>query len=122
VTRTTDSDGAVCLSQESGPTAIGVVFDRCLSSSCDTVSVATCSATIVDGRIEVSSHLEFTQKWGSPTPICSADCVRAAATCGELLIPAGTYQLNHGSDQGEVSAPLSAPVQLFGNERDCVDS
>jgi hypothetical protein len=121
VTRTTDDDGAVCLSKSSGPTAISVVFDRCLSSSCDTVAVATCSATMVDGNIEVTSHLETTSPAGPNAPDCTTDCGRAKASCGELLIPAGAHQLEHGSERGEVLAPLSAPVQLFGNARDCVD-
>jgi hypothetical protein len=118
MTSTQNDDGAVCLSQRPDGIAIRVVFDRCLSSSCDTVEAATCNATVVDGRITVSSQLQYRGP-ARPDSVCTADCGRATATCGELLVPEENYLISHGSEQRELSLPSSSPVQLFGNEGDC---
>lgn len=78
ITTITD-EGSVCLNDDG---MVEVTFTGCLSSSCDTLTSATCTATLVDGVIEV--HGEAVVETVGDT--CTADCGMIVATCEMPLV------------------------------------
>lgn len=80
VTTTTLTDeGTACLTDAG---EIRVSFPGCLSSSCDTLISATCTAELVDGVLEV--HAEAVIE--SVGDVCTEDCGYIQATCAAPVI------------------------------------
>lgn len=78
-TRTLTDEGTVCLSDGGD---VVVTFPDCLSSSCDTLVSAECSAELVDGEVVV--HAEAVIE--SQGTACTADCGLVQATCTMPLV------------------------------------
>lgn len=78
-TKTITDEGTVCLNDAG---QVEVTFPGCLSSSCDTLVSATCTATLVDGVLEV--HAEAVVE--SQGDECTADCGIIQATCEMPLV------------------------------------
>lgn len=78
-TETITDEGTVCLNDAG---QVEVTFPGCLSSSCDTLVSATCTATLVDGVLEV--HAEAVVE--SQGEECTADCGIIQATCEMPLV------------------------------------
>jgi hypothetical protein len=115
---TFDNTGALCLSPDNGNgnrVRIQAVVNSCVSG-CEVIESVTCSASITGNRIEVSSHLELTRTSG---PACTTDCRHANAECGIVRPAPGTQQLVYGSNEAELSVPLSTSTRLFGVQSDC---
>ena len=72
-TSTLDDVGAACVDG----TSITVTFPGCLSSSCDTLTEASCEATLDGTTIRVTGHAEITSQGNE----CTADCGTISATC-----------------------------------------
>ena len=106
--------GTFSLSARDADTAVlSVTFSwpeaPCLSS-CD-VNVGSCSAALVDGRVQVQSTLTRTQ--GS-AETCNAACAAASASCELALPPPGNYVfVLDGGRSTTVALPPAAPVPLF---------
>ena len=79
VTTIIEDEGTVCLDGE----AVVIQFPGCLSSSCDTLVSATCTADlqgstlVVTGRAVIDSQGEE----------CTADCGLISATCTTPTLP-----------------------------------
>lgn len=79
-TATTITDeGTVCLNDAGD---VEVTFTGCLSSSCDTLTSATCTAELVGDVVEV--HGEAVVESVGDT--CTADCGLITATCDMPLV------------------------------------
>lgn len=78
-TRTITDEGTVCLN-DAGEAE--VTFAGCLSSSCDTLVSATCTAELVDGVVEV--HAEAVIE--SQGTECTDDCGIVTASCEMPLV------------------------------------
>jgi hypothetical protein len=96
-TTTLDDVGAAC----SDGAEITVTFPGCLSSSCDTLTEATCEATLDGTTIRVTGHAVITSQGNE----CTADCGTISATCA---LPDGadpdTMTLAYAGDEGPVEA------------------
>lgn len=78
-TATITDEGTACLGDEG---AIEVTFPGCLSSSCDTLTSATCTAELVDGVLVVHGEAVIE----SQGDVCTDDCGIIQATCAAPLI------------------------------------
>jgi hypothetical protein len=78
-TTTITDEGEVCLNDAG---EVQVHFPGCMSSSCDTLVSATCTATLVDGVVEV--HAEAVIESEGTT--CTDDCGYIVATCEMPLV------------------------------------
>lgn len=107
--RTVSDDGQVCLRNESGDfesvdsgrLVARVVFDTCISSTCDEVQYRECSVERDGSNLQVTSEVEVLSKGGP----CSADCGTVSATCEVPQLGPGEYQLEHGDDSGAFTLP-----------------
>jgi hypothetical protein len=68
-----NDQGSLCLQNDT----LYVDFETCLSSSCDTLAVATCSTNVVDGTLSVTSYARIESQGDE----CTADCGFASAIC-----------------------------------------
>lgn len=78
-TATITDEGTVCLNDAG---QIEVTFPGCLSSSCDTLTSATCTAELVDGLLVVHGEAVIE----SEGDVCTDDCGIIQATCASPLI------------------------------------
>ena len=78
-TRTLTDEGSVCLDDDG---SIVVTFPDCLSSSCDTLLSAECTASLVDGVIEVHAEAVIESQGNA----CTTDCGIVQATCAMPLV------------------------------------
>lgn len=78
-TRTITDEGSVCTNDEGD---VEVTFNGCLSSSCDTLVSATCTAELVGDVVEV--HAEAVIE--SQGTVCTDDCGIIVASCELPLI------------------------------------
>jgi hypothetical protein len=78
---TTVTEGTACV--DSGIETITFTFDTCLSSSCDTLDSATCTATISGEVVTVTGEAVVT----SVGDECTADCGIVTAECTMPALP-----------------------------------
>lgn len=99
VTTTTITDeGTACVNDEGD---IQVTFPGCLSSSCDTLTSATCTAELVDGVLEVHGEAVIE----SQGDVCTDDCGIIQATCAMPLIEdPSTVELSYAGQQTALDA------------------
>lgn len=86
-TRTLTDEGVVCLT---GDEAV-VQFPGCLSSSCDTLTSATCTATLDGDDVEIHAEAVIESQGRE----CTADCGFITASCE---LPAGGASLSYAGD------------------------
>ncbi len=90
-TRTLTDEGSVCVDDG----GIVVTFPDCLSSSCDTLLSAECSATLVDGVLEVHAEAVIESQGNE----CTTDCGLVQATCELPLVEdPETVSLSYAGD------------------------
>ena len=102
VTDTITDDGSVCVNDAG---EVEVTFEACLSSSCDTVVSAECSATYADDVVEVHATAVIDREQGE----CTSDCGYVTVTCA---MPEGVPDTATFSFGGE-STPLDAACEPF---------
>lgn len=78
-TTTLTDQGSVCLNDDGD---VLVDFGTCLSSSCDTLISASCTAELVDGVVVVHAEAVIESEGNE----CTADCGYVQATCEAPLI------------------------------------
>lgn len=78
---TTVTDGSACV--DAGIETITFTFDTCLSSSCDTLDSATCTATLSGETVTVTGEAIVTSEGDE----CTADCGVVTATCTMPALP-----------------------------------
>lgn len=101
-TTTLTDEGSVCVNDAG---EVQVDFPGCLSSSCDTLVSATCTAELVDGVVEV--HAEAVIE--SQGQECTDDCGFIQATCALPAIEdPETVVLSYGGTE----TPLDAECAL----------
>lgn len=102
-TTTLTDEGTVCLNDAG---EIEVTFPGCLSSSCDTLLSATCSAELIDGVIEVHASAVIHSIYGE----CTADCGIIQATCEMPLVEAPeTVVFSYAGSETALDAACSWP-------------
>jgi hypothetical protein len=88
---------------------VHVHFPTCISSSCDEVVEATCSASRDGQTIEVTSFGESRRTGIS----CTDDCGYMVATCELGELAAGTYTVVHGGEESTVEVPSAQDQSCF---------
>ncbi|MCB9674521.1 MAG: hypothetical protein H6737_05350 [Alphaproteobacteria bacterium] len=84
------NEGVICWSQGE----LIVDFQTCLSSSCDTLTDATCTATLENGVLTIESYGRIESQGNE----CTDDCGFASATCELPLIEdPSTVTVEHGT-------------------------
>ncbi|MDP2310591.1 MAG: hypothetical protein Q8P18_31520 [Pseudomonadota bacterium] len=102
-TTTTTDEGTACLNDAG---EIQVTFPGCLSSSCDTLTSATCTAELVDGVLVVHGESIV----DSEGDVCTDDCGIIQATCAAPLIEdPSSVMLSYAG----VETPLDAECAEF---------
>lgn len=102
-TRTAVDNGTACL-DDSGQ--ILVIFQECLSSSCDTLVSATCTATLEGDTLVVHAEAVI----DSVGVTCTADCGQVSATCAPPLIEdPDTVTLSYAGTEHPLSDPCTGP-------------
>lgn len=77
----TVTEGTACADDASGE--ITFTFDTCLSSSCDTLSSASCTATLSGDTLTVTGEAVIVSEGDE----CTDDCGAAVATCQMPELP-----------------------------------
>ena len=112
VTEATYTDeGTACLDapEADGAAVITVDPDLCLSSSCDSLTSAACTATVDGDTITVTST--FVVESSGDT--CTADCGMPTATCDLGALPAGTYTVVYGGVETTVAVPTTEECSAY---------
>lgn len=88
ITTTTITDeGTACVDGDT----ITIAFPGCLSSSCDTLTSATCTATLDGDDVEIHAEAVIESQGRE----CTADCGFITASCE---LPAGGASLSYAGD------------------------
>ena len=104
--------GDLCLgSTAAGTVEIVVVFPTCLSSSCDRSLGSSCTVTVSNGEIRITSRGESETTGPSE---CSADCGALVARCESPPIEPGDYVVVHGEQRVSVTLPHEKSEILSG--------
>ena len=113
-TITTTNTGSVCLEAPvaDGDGQITVDPNLCLSSSCDTLISATCTATLDGSTITVTSEFVVESQTGDVS--CTDDCGLPMATCTVGPLASGTYTITHGDVIAEVTIPTTDTCDPYG--------
>ncbi|PRQ05712.1 hypothetical protein [Enhygromyxa salina] len=112
-TETTFTDeGSACISGEpDAAQTVTVDFQTCLSSSCDTLLESSCTAELDGTELTITATATVSSKSGA----CTADCGLAQATCETPPLPAGSYDVVYGQEQGTLVVPA-----VTGGESTCI--
>ena len=113
-TETITNDGRVCLDNPSssgdgvdpGPIEATVTFNKCLSSTCDTVTSKECTVEMNGDDVVVESSATIEREGDE----CSADCGAITVTCSGPDLDAGDYTIKHGEKLHPFSLPASGEV------------
>lgn len=98
--------GTACVSGSiDQPHEVAVDFGLCLSSSCDQLVAASCTAEQSGADLKVTGKATVIRT-GGPDTICTADCGRVTAKCSVPALAAGTYQLSYAGKQIEFAVPV----------------
>lgn len=93
---------------EAGDARVRVQFHTCLSSTCDRLLDATCSAEVSEGAVVVSGLAQVESRF-DPDNGCSADCGLVTATC-EVTLAEGSYDVSgEGAETFTLTVPGDAP-------------
>jgi hypothetical protein len=82
---------------------ITVMAPTCLSSSCSKDRKAECSTEVKGNVIVVTSKLSFRQEGTT----CTADCGALVARCMTPPLPAGSYLVQHGTQNFGLTVPTT---------------
>lgn len=102
-TNTVTALSELCVRQgeQENEVEIHVTFTECLSSSCDTVTSASCLATEANGQVIVDSEADIESKGRT----CTGDCQLADATCVYAVSGPGSYTFVGGGRSVEYVHP-----------------
>ena len=98
-------EGEACVSGQANE-AHDVEVDPgvCLSSSCDEVVEANCTATLEGTTLTVRSDITVSR---SKKNQCTLDCGSASATCETPPLPEGQYTVVYGDATAELTVPVA---------------
>jgi hypothetical protein len=108
--------GSVCLSGE--PDAVHTVeidFGVCMSSSCDSVVESVCEVALSGTELTITATATVASKHGT----CTADCGQLLVSCESEALPAGTYDVTYGDQQGTLTVDAAsggAEPTCFGQQ------
>jgi len=100
-----ENEGEMCRED----TEITIQFDFCMSSSCDTLLLATCETGHTSDGIVVTSHAAVESTGGS----CSTDCRWATATCELPNQWTEDDTIRHGDETTTIGAMAACENLLF---------
>ena len=109
-------------SVEPGQTRVEVVFDSCASSSCTTLTEASCTATRDGDEITVTSRAKIRRS--AANAVCTNDCGILYTTCDVGELEEGTYTIVHGSQTTTVDVPgEDVPgCEVFGDDVETLEN
>ncbi len=97
------NQGRACVSGEADAAVeVEVDFNVCLSSSCDELVDAECTATWNGETLEVEASGTVRSKTNTD---CTLDCGQALVTCEAAAMPAGGYELSYAGQTGAFTLP-----------------
>jgi hypothetical protein len=89
---------------------IQVVAPTCLSSSCTHDRKAECTASVAGKVITIASNASY----GEGGNACTTDCRVLVAKCSTPQLPAGTYEVRHGTTTLMLTVPSTATPPCGG--------
>jgi hypothetical protein len=96
--------GQVCLSGDPDAAhSVEIDFYVCMSSSCDSLVESSCEATLSGTELTITATATVASKGGA----CTADCQQLLVSCETDPLPAGTYDLIYGDQQGTLTVPAA---------------
>jgi hypothetical protein len=109
----TGSDGLATVASQTHsyrpdlPVDIAVLMPDCLSGTCSVDRKASCLVQVTGPFIQVSSYGSYRQNGTQ----CTLECGGLVATCTTPPLPAGTYEVRHGTTVLTLTVPsrVSAP-------------
>lgn len=112
--RTVENDGEVCLENRSGDSEAvepgdlraRVIFNTCLSSTCDDVQSKNCTVELDGTTVVVESRADIVSQGGP----CSADCGFASVTCDVPPLERGDYRVEHGDASTSFTLPSDESI------------
>jgi hypothetical protein len=108
-----ENSGPVCLTSGNGMLNTRVSIDACVNAVCRRELATVCQADVSSGRITLTSKAEILE--ATDERDCPDGCRPAVTACSVALPADGSYTVVHGSDQTDVTIPLSGSVSLFAN-------
>jgi hypothetical protein len=108
-----ENSGPVCLTSDNGMLNARVSIDACVNAICRKELATVCQAAVSSGRITLTSKAEILE--ATDERDCPDGCGPAVAACSVALPVDGSYTVVHGSDQADVTIPLSGSIPLFAN-------
>jgi hypothetical protein len=102
-------EGELCFEQRDSDVAIRVDPQECLSSSCSRAFEGSCTASLQDNTITVSSDIAWEENVGNVS--CTDDCGSTAVECTLPALADGTYTVIFGDQQIELQVPITEPCQ-----------
>jgi hypothetical protein len=104
--------GTVCTRASGHAVEFAVGFPYPCLDPC-TTTVQACSATLEDGRIQLTTAMEVTGDTGASE--CPATCQNRSATCELQLPERASYRLIvDGGRSATLTLPPESPLALFG--------
>jgi hypothetical protein len=98
-------EGELCFQQDDTEVVVEVDPGECLSSSCSRSYEGSCTATVQDDTITVTSDISWEQNEGESVP-CTDDCGFTAVTCTLPALADGTYTVVFGDEQSQLVVPI----------------
>jgi hypothetical protein len=98
--------GTVCFEDRGADVAVWVDPGECLSSSCSRAFQGSCTATVTDTTITLTSDISWEQNV-APGATCTDDCGSTAAQCTLPALADGTYTVTFGAEQLELVVPIA---------------
>jgi hypothetical protein len=101
-------EGALCFEGTATEVTVWVDPQLCLSSSCSRAFQGSCTATLADTTITVTSDISWEQNVGVGVD-CTDDCGSTAVSCTLPPLADGTYTVLFGTEQVELVIPTTQP-------------
>ena len=119
-TTTIDNTGSVCFIPNGDAVTVSVLVDACLQGVCRKLDRARCTASVSNGEVSISSHVEVVADPDNGP--CPTSCAPARLSCDLAPPQQGEHVVSHGAEKASVTFPLVDPTLVFGSANACPDS
>jgi hypothetical protein len=92
--------------------AVAVTFPLCMSSSCTSERMASCTVQQTGNTLRVTASGSFLEKTEGA---CTTDCGRLTAKCTIPALPAGTYTIDYAGRTTDLVLPSSVSPPCVGS-------
>jgi hypothetical protein len=92
--------------------AIAVTFPLCLSSSCSSEAMASCTVQQTGNTLRVTATGSFVEKTAGA---CTTDCGRLTARCATTALAGGTYTIDYAGNTVDLVLPSTVSPPCVGS-------